>query len=98
MASRSMTGKHAEGEFPDHPGYVRGKVLTVGYHIQPYETLTEEEKLQSSPLVVCQPGGCKVTLCAHTELGGSFPAYIVNMLSTSAPVKILEAIRNILTK
>jgi hypothetical protein len=40
---------------------------------------------------------CKVTLCAHTELGGTLPASVINMLSTSAPLKMLSAIREIVT-
>ena len=40
----------------------------------------------------------KVTLVAHTELGGSLPASVINMLSTQAPVKMLAAIGVIVKK
>lgn len=42
-----------------------------------------------------QPNCCKVTLVAHTELGGTLPASIVNMLSTTAPLKMVQAIREL---
>jgi hypothetical protein len=43
-------------------------------------------------------GGCKVTLTAHTELGGILPSSVINMLSTTAPMKILTAINAVTTK
>jgi hypothetical protein len=39
-----------------------------------------------------------VTLINHSELGGSVPAAIVNMLSTSAPIKLLSSLEDIVCK
>ena len=71
-------------------GYVRGRLQISGYYIQPYASLQ-------------QPGdvpvdGCRVTLTAHSELGGTLPSSIINMLSTAAPIKILAQIAKILEK
>jgi hypothetical protein len=41
-------------------------------------------------------GGCDLSLLAHTDLGGSVPAWFTNSLSASAPFKILTAISNLL--
>jgi hypothetical protein len=40
-------------------------------------------------------GGLSVMLCLHSDLGGSLPAGIINMLSTSAPIKMLTTINQI---
>jgi len=83
---------------PQHKDYVRGTVHISGYHIQPYNAdnvITLESCGKSTPLC---PGECKVTLIAHTELGGSLPASIINCLSTNAPVKILSQISEIMKR
>ena len=102
IATRSVFGEHASGRHPDHPGYVRGRLVSSGYYIQPIELLSSASIISptssSAVLTPCKPGGCKVTLCAHTELGGSLPSSVINMLSTGAPYKIMESVRNILTK
>lgn len=61
---------------PAKKGFVRGFVQVSGYWIQP------------------QPAenGCKVTLLAHTELGGNLPATVINLLFVSAPLKIMQGI------
>ena len=81
---------------PPEKGYVRGCVLITGYYIQPYESLTAADIAATCPQI--QPGGCKVTFCVHTELGGSLPPQIINMLSTAAPLKILGAVDKIVSK
>lgn len=46
-------------------------------------------------IVPLPAGGLSVTLCLHTDLGGSLPAGIINMLATSAPIKMLTTINQI---
>ena len=76
-------------------GYVRGTIDMSGYWIQPYHTLPKDDPYYNDdPTVV----GCKVTLTAHTDLGGTMPAWIINMLSAEAPLKILIKIREIFEK
>ena len=58
-------------------------------HAPPSHTTTTAMPRSHGPI------GCKVTLCAHTELGGTLPASIINMLSTSAPIKMLSQINDI---
>jgi hypothetical protein len=36
-----------------------------------------------------------VTLIAHTELGGSLPASVINMLSTAAPLKMMATLASL---
>jgi hypothetical protein len=77
-------------------GFVRGFIQTTGYFVQPYDTLTESERTEMAPHL--KPGGCKVTFVVHSELGGSMPASVVNMLAVSAPIKMMSAIDHIVTK
>jgi hypothetical protein len=58
--------------------------------VQPYSSLKASDRLYSSTSL-----GCKVTLAAHTELGGSLPASVINMLSTAAPLKIMANLRTL---
>ena len=62
-------------------GYVRGFIQVSGYWLQPVQEGSEITTV--------------VTLAAHTELGGTLPASVINMLSTSAPVKMLGTISEI---
>ena len=68
--------------FPPQDGFVRGFVNISGYIITP---LGPAEN----------PTGLKVTLCLHTDLGGTLPVGIINMLATSAPIKMLTTINQI---
>jgi len=85
-------------------GYVRGSIQISGYFIEPYSAsravTVELCSSLSAPALstAISPGECKVTLVAHTELGGSLPASVINMLSTQAPVKMLAAIGDIVKK
>lgn len=72
-------------------GYVRGSIIVSGYWIQPYNTLKKDDILYSN----CSDG-CKVTLIAHTDLGGDMPAWIINMLGAESPLKMLIKIRSLL--
>jgi hypothetical protein len=69
---------------------VRGSIIVSGYWIQPYNTLQKKDTLYSNSLA-----GCKVTLTAHTDLGGDMPAWIINMLGAESPLKMLIKIRSI---
>ena len=96
----------------EESGYVRGNVQISGYLIQPQHTNNTEvhtsqnhdnsTNTNGAAAAVLPPKSpiqkCKITLCTHTELGGSLPSSIVNMLATGAPVKILDSIRNIVVK
>lgn len=72
--------------------YVRGSVDVTGYWIQPCDQLDKDDPLympsSTSP-------GCKVTLAVHTDLGGTLPTWIINLLITEAPIKILTNISRI---
>jgi hypothetical protein len=72
-------------------GYVRGFIAVSGYHVQPYESYAKAGKEAQRPAAL-QPDQCLVTLCAHTELGGSLPSSVINSLSTGAPIKVLTGI------
>jgi hypothetical protein len=69
---------------PQKKGYVRGFVQVSGYRIEP---LTSSVAHSS----------CRVTLMAHTELGGSLPATVINLLSVSAPLKIMQSVEKYAT-
>jgi hypothetical protein len=65
-------------------GFVRGTIHISGYYVQPYGCCDSDAELL--------PEHCKFTLVAHTELGGTLPVSVINMLATAAPLKILSAI------
>lgn len=62
------------------PPYVRGNIQVSGYYIRP---------------LVGDEVGCEVSIAAHTELGGSLPTSVINVLAATAPFKLLSAIREI---
>jgi len=66
-------------DVPVPEGYVRGTNIISGY-------IVEETKDQDGNVV------CDVRLVAHADLGGSIPATIINMIGTSATMKILIAL------
>jgi hypothetical protein len=82
LASRTPKG-HLEMH-PLHKGHVRGIIHVSGYLIQP----VAPEPDGSHSEVDC-------TLVSHVDLGGTIPSSMLNMLSSSAPVKILTAIKKI---
>lgn len=69
--------------YPPKDGFVRGTVNISGYFIVP---ITSPDAIST---------GLKVTLCLHTDLGGTLPVGIINMLATSAPIKMLTTINQI---
>jgi hypothetical protein len=73
-------------------GYVRGSLNVSGYHLQPFESFQDDKRPKD--LQAVGPGSCRVTLVSHVDLGGSLPSSIVNRLSTSAPVQLLNAIQS----
>jgi hypothetical protein len=66
---------------PPQRGYVRGTLLISGYVI---------EEVEGSPQ------SARITLCAHSDLGGQLPSSLINALSVNAPIKILTAISEVL--
>ena len=76
---------------PPQKGFVRGSINISGYHILPYSA-------ENAAVTNLKPGECQLTLTAHSDLGGSLPASIINMLSTQAPVKIMNVLSAILQK
>ena len=74
-------------------GYVRGFIRISGYYIQPRSVLKPTDPCYAD----CPVDGCKVTLTAHTELGGNLPSSGINMLSTAAPMKMLTAIGDLVS-
>jgi hypothetical protein len=85
-----MSRSASEDVLAPQKGYVRGKIQVSGYLVQPYSSLQKSDRLYSSTSL-----GCKVTLAAHTELGGSLPASVINMLSTAAPLKMMANLRTL---
>ncbi len=75
-------------------GFVRGTVQVSGYWIQPLDTIPDDPL--ANQFKGGSSSGCKVTLLAHTELGGTLPSSVINMLSTSAPLKIFTAVEALL--
>lgn len=71
--------------------YVRGFVLTSGYYIEEYDSIVPKD-----PNVL--PGHCRITLIAHTDLGGKIPSTIINMLAKDTPFKVLSKIKKIVEK
>jgi len=90
LASRSASNSL----MPCLSGWVRGFIQVTGYYIQPYETLSDAER-QEMPFLA--PGGCKCTFVVHSELGGSVPSSITNMLGDSAPLKMMHALDAVLS-
>lgn len=67
--------------YPPENGYVRGFLNISGYHITPCHGHGQGDEQ-----------GCSITMCAHSDLGGTLPIGIINMLAFSAPIKMLAAI------
>jgi hypothetical protein len=78
-------------------GYVRGQIVMSGYIIQPLECVDADDPIFTG-FVGSKSGKSKLTLVAHTELGGNLPSSVINMLSCSAPVKIFTALEKVATK
>lgn len=70
-------------------GFVRGKILAGGYWIQPAPA--NGSAAFDGILKDC----CRVTLVAHTDLGGSIPVSLVNAVATTAPVNILTKLHEL---
>jgi hypothetical protein len=81
---------------PPQKGFVRGSINISGYHIVPYSAATSSS--HQPEIAALKSGECLLTLTAHSNLGGSLPASLINMLSTTAPLKIMNAIAAILQK
>ena len=80
-----IVSRSAPDDIREHEkGFVRGTIEISGYYVQPYGCCNDDTELL--------PDHCKVTLVAHTKLGGTLPSSVINMLSTAAPLKILSAI------
>jgi hypothetical protein len=63
--------------------YVRGHLYVSGYIIREIKNVDTGES------------DCHVTMCAHSDLGGTLPVSIINMLSSSAPIKMINAISSL---
>jgi len=74
-------------------GYVRGCIVTSGYLIEPIAVGDNGAGAGAGAHTAC-----KVTLVAHTELGGSLPSSIINSLATGAPVKLLQGVAAVLSR
>ena len=80
-------------------GFIKGFMHVSGWHIQPFDKnheilLDHNTGLNSGRQLL--EGECKVTNIAHAELGGSVPASMVNMLSSSSPIKIIQKIKKMI--
>ena len=70
--------------YPKEAEVVRGNIQVSGYIIRPIDSPEGKE--------------CEVTLCAHSDLGGTLPIGIINMLSSAAPLKILSTISQLVSE
>lgn len=66
---------------PPQRGFVRATLMISGYVIE---------------AVPGRPHCARVTMCAHSDLGGQLPSSLINALSVNAPIKILTAISEVL--
>jgi hypothetical protein len=87
LCSRSPTHDVIE---PESKGYVRGQCIVSGYCLQPYGAFDDSNRPAGMG-----PNDVQITICAHSELGGSLPTSVINRLSTGAPVSILTAITSV---
>ena len=72
--------------YPRVNGYVRGKIHVSGYLVHPNDNQYGID------------GGCTVTMVSHIDLGGNIPTSMLNMLSASAPLKLMRAIQAIVAR
>lgn len=70
--------------FPLADGYLRAHVNISGVLIKPIESKFG--------------GGCNVTLIGHSDLKGTLPSSIVNMLSVGLPMKMMIKLKKLLEK
>lgn len=94
IGSRSVS----DSLYPQQKGcrHIRGFLQFSGYILQSYDPnqpILVESTEQGNKYLSSDE--CMVTLINHSELGGSVPAAIVNMLSTSAPIKLLSSLADI---
>lgn len=72
----------------DHPagrrgGYTRALMLISGYILTPHPT---------------DPNKCELKVVAHIDLGGNLPVMVVRYLGLSAPIKMVEKVREVANK
>lgn len=72
----------------DHPaghrsGYVRAHMLISGYIVTPHPS---------------DPNKCELKVVAHIDLGGNLPIMVVRYLGLSAPIKMVEKVREVAKK
>ncbi|CAI5703633.1 unnamed protein product [Peronospora effusa] len=65
---------------PERKGYVRATIHISGYVLTPH------------PI---NPDMCEISVVAHMDLGGNMPAMVVRYLGMSAPIKLVEKIREV---
>lgn len=84
-------------EHSDGSVWISSKAAPDGYF--PLKSEYVRGNIVFSGYVLRQRGNdCDITLIAHTELGGTLPVSIINMLSATAPFKMLVGIRAITAK
>ena len=70
---------------PESKGYTRGCMNVSGYLLKPVDPSAVDGSHTE----------CDVTLITHIDIGGTIPTSILNTLSTSAPIKLLTTVANI---
>ena len=65
---------------PARKGYVRATIHISGYVVTPHAT---------------DANMCELSVIAHMDLGGNLPAMVVRYLGLSAPIKLIEKIRDV---
>ena len=81
--------------FEKQKSFVRATINISGYWIQPVTGLPNDDPMYESS---SEGDACKVTLISHMDLGGSLPAYVLNMVQVEGPIKTLSGIRKALQK
>lgn len=79
-SGRILIATRSVEDVPQCKGYVRATILISGYVVTPHPT---------------DPNTCEMSVVAHMDLGGNLPAMVVRYLGLSAPIKLVEKIREI---
>lgn len=109
-----ISSRSAPEEFcpPVREGFVRGFMVVSGYWIQPLTTVDQRSADTTSPTTTPPSSTtssstvrstksaprCRMTMIAHSELGGTLPAAMINAFLSTAVPKHLTAVHEVMQK
>ncbi|KAI9920466.1 hypothetical protein PsorP6_015805 [Peronosclerospora sorghi] len=79
-SGRHLIATRSVEHVPERKGYVRALILISGYVVTPHAS---------------DPNTCEMSVIAHMDLGGKLPAMVVRYLGLSAPIKLVDKIREV---